>query len=611
MPERAARTPTPRRGALALVALVAVVVLGAPAGPAGAQFQAERIAAYDVDIQVEDSGSLLITEAIDYDFGSSDRHGIFRNIPVRLDYDDRYERIYPLDIISVEGSPGTPDEYKSETAGNYKRIRIGDPDRTVSGAHRYTITYRIDAALNGFPEHDELYWNAIGTEWSVPVERATIRVTAPAEITDVACFGGGSGSRLQCSEAASSGPVATFSQDGLGPGEGVTVVVAFAKGAVPPPVPVLDERWSFSRAFSVTPVTAATSAALLAAVVFGVARLAWRTGRDRAYAGSPVDVAYATSGQEEPVPPSFGSFGGVETPVEFVPPDGVRPGQVGTLVDEHANTLDVTATIVDLAVRGYLRIDEIPKKGWFGKPDWTLTRLEEGDGLRAYERSLLDGLFTGGAEVTLSSLRNTFATRLGRVQDALYDDVVGERWFVARPDRIRLRWRVIGAVALVLAVVVVVLLAAFTHAALVAVPLVIGALALLLAAKRMPHRTAKGTGMLRRVEGFRRFIDESEKDRARFAEQQHLFSEYLPYAIVFGATEKWARAFAGLDGELPEPRWYGGSTAFTAASFSSSIDGFTVTTAGTITSTPSGSGSSGFSGGFSGGGGGGGGGGSW
>ena len=127
----------------------------------------------------------------------------------------------------------------------------------------------------------------------------------------------------------------------------------------------------------------------------------------------------------------------------------------------------------------------------------------------------------------------------------------------------------------------------------------------------MPRRTAKGTAVLRRAVGFRRFIVESEKDRARFAEQRHLFSEYLPYAVVFGATEKWAKAFAGLDDELPEQGWYGGPRAFTASSFSDSIDGFAVTTAGTITSTPAGSGSSGFSGGSSGGGGGGGGGGSW
>jgi len=285
---------------------------------------------------------------------------------------------------------------------------------------------------------------------------------------------------------------------------------------------------------------------------------------------------------------------------------------VGTLVDETANTLDITATIVDLAVRGYLRIDEIPKKGFFGKADWTLTKLKEGDDLRPYERSLLDGLFTGAEEVRLSALRNTFAERLKTVREALYDDVTAQGWFVGRPDKVRLRWRIAGAVAVVLPVAAVVVLAAFTHAALVGIPLVVGGVALLSCASRMPRRTAKGTGVLRRVEGFRRFIDESEKDRARFAEQQHLFSEYLPYAIVFGATEKWAQAFAGLEGELPAPGWYGGSSHFTAAGFSHSIDGFAVTTAGTITSAPAGSGSSGFSGGgFSGGGGGGGGGGSW
>jgi uncharacterized membrane protein YgcG len=593
---------------LALLGLAAVLLMAAPVHAQGA---GERITAYDVDIRIESTGSLLITEVIDYDFATNSRHGIFREIPVRLDYDSRYERIYPLDVISVEGSPGTPDQYTRETAGTKERLKIGDPDETITGAHRYTITYRIDGALNGFDSHDELYWNAIGTEWPVPIEQATVRVTTPSDITDVACFGGEGGSRLECAEAARAGRTASFSDRRLRAGDGVTVVVGFAKGAVPPPVPVLDERWSITRAFSATPATVGMSLLLLVAGVFGVTRLAWRTGRDRAYAGSPVDVAYATSGQEEPVRPSLGPFGRVETPVEFVPPDGFRPGQVGTLVDEAANTLDVSATIVDLAVRGYLRIDEIPKKGWFGKPDWTLTRLKEGDGLLRYEELLLDGLFEDGDEVTLSSLRTKFVSRLKKVQDALYDDAVSAGWFAGRPDKVRLKWYVIGGIAVVLALAVFVVLMAVTHAALVGVPLVIVALLLLLSAKRMPRRTAKGTGVLRRVQGFRRFIDESEKERARFAEQQHLFSEYLPYAIVFGATEKWANAFAGLDDELVRPDWYGGSSTFTPVGFAHSIDGFAVTTAGTITSTPAGSGSSGFSGGSSGGGGGGGGGGSW
>lgn len=599
-----------RRLTVAVVwVLACLVLLGAPARAQGA---GERITAYDVDIRVESTGSLLITEIIDYDFADNERHGIFREIPVRLDFDSRYERIYPLDVLSVEGSPGTPDQYERETAGNKERLRIGDPDETITGAHRYTISYRIAGALNGFEGHDELYWNAIGTEWPVPIEQATIRVTTPSDITEVACFGGETGSRLACADAGRAGRTASFSDRRLQSGDGITVVVAFTKGAVPPPAPILDERWSLTRAFSVTPATAGVSLALLAVAVLGVMRLAWRTGRDRAYAGSPVDVAYATAGQDEAVRPALGPFGRVETPVEFVPPDQFRPGLLGTLVDEAANPLDVTATIVDLAVRGYLRIDEIPKKGWFGKPDWTLTKLKEGDdGLRRYERMLLDGLFEDGDEVKLSSLRTKFVARLKQVQEALYDDVMAEGWFAGRPDKVRLKWYLIGGVAVVTSLVLLVILMAFTHAALIAVPLLIGSVALLFSAKRMPRRTAKGTGVLRRVDGFRRFIDESEKDRARFAEQRNLFSEYLPYAIVFGATEKWARAFAGLDDEMMQPSWYGGSSTFHPVGFAHSIDGFAVTTAGTITSTPAGSGSSGFSGGSSGGGGGGGGGGSW
>ncbi|HEX3621311.1 MAG TPA: DUF2207 domain-containing protein [Acidimicrobiales bacterium] len=596
-------------GCLLLLALAAGTV-GAPAS-AAAQSGGERITAYDVDIQVETTGALLVTETIDYDFGSTSHHGIFREVPVRLRYDNRYDRIYPLQVVSVDASAGTPHQYKLETAGNYKGIRIGDANKTITGEHRYTLTYRVGSALNGFADHDELYWNAIGTEWTVPIDRATVRVTTPSPIGQVACFGGGNGSHLACDQAGQSGAVATFADSGLGGGEGATVVVGFAKGAVPPPTPVLDERWAFARAFALTPATGGVSALLLVVVVAGFARLAWTTGRDRRFVGSPVDAAFATAGQQEPVPPSFHLRGGTEIPVEFVPPDHLRPGQIGTLVDERATTLDVTATIVDLAVRGYLRIDEIPKKGLFGKPDWRLTKLKPGDDLRPYEQSLLNGLFQSGDETTLGALRNTFAARLHKVQDALYDDVVAQGWFVGRPDKIRTRWQVIGWLALAVAVVVAVLVAGLTHAGLIGLPLVVGGILLVVGAKRMPRRTAKGTGVLRRAEGFRRFINESEKERARFAEQQHLFSEYLPYAIVFGATERWARAFAGLDGELPQPSWYGGQGAFTALAFSHSIDGFTVTTAGTITSTPSGSGSSGFSGGFSGGGGGGGGGGSW
>ena len=153
-----------------------------------------------------------------------------------------------------------------------------------------------------------------------------------------------------------------------------------------------------------------------------------------------------------------------------------------------------------------------------------------------------------------------------------------------------------------------------THLALIVVPVILAALVLIWGAHLMPRRTPKGIGMIRRVLGFRTYIETAEKDEAQFAERANLFSQYLPYAIVFGCTEKWARAFGGLaeQEQAAAAGWYVGAHPFTTAALVSSIDDFAVTTAGTIASTPSSSGSSGFGGGgFSGGGGGGGGGGSW
>jgi uncharacterized membrane protein len=130
----------------------------------------------------------------------------------------------------------------------------------------------------------------------------------------------------------------------------------------------------------------------------------------------------------------------------------------------------------------------------------------------------------------------------------------------------------------------------------------------------MPARTAKGTAMLRRIRGFRQVIATADRYMARWAEQENVFPAMLPYAIVFGLTDKWAKAFASLATDpaaTSAMAWYVPINASSIGGFADAIDGFTVATSGTMTSTPAGSGSSGFSGGFSGGGGGGGGGGSW
>jgi uncharacterized protein (TIGR04222 family) len=579
---------------------------------AGAQLQGgEAIRAYDVDIRIRADGSLRITETIDYDFGANQRHGIFRRVPTRFTFDETFDRVYPLEVESVTATDAPDDLDVTEESGK-TTIRIGDPDVTVTGRHTYTIAYSVRGALNGFAEHDELYWNAIGDEWEVPIESARVVVTAPAAITRVECFQGYTGSTERC-DATPDGPAARFAPSrGLGPFEGMTVVVALSKGAVPKPVPILEERWSLGRAFSVNAGTVAASVGVLGALGFWLGGLVSRIGRDRRFVGSAIDQVHGTSGgADEPVPMGEGD---AEAPVEFAPPEDLRPGQVGTLLDEQANVLDVTATIVDLATRGYLVIHEIPDEGWFSKADWRLVRQPApGDALLRYERALLDGIFEGeGDEVLVSGLKKKFAERLHEVQDALYEDVVRHGWFAEHPDKVRKRWSARGLLLTVVGGGITYVLARWTHFGLIGVPVVLAGLALMFLANRMPARTAAGTAMVRRIRGFRVVIDKAETHMSRWAEQENVFTRFLPYAVVFGLTDRWAKAFEGLAAEPDTSSWYVGTRAFTYASFSDSIDGFSVTTGGTLASTPSGSGSSGFGGGgSSGGGGGGGGGGSW
>ena len=593
--------------------LLAAVCVSLPTSAQGATF--ESIRSYDVDIQIQTNGDLAIVETIDYDFGSEPHHGIFRDIPTRLRYDDRFDRVFPLRVDDVSGSADTPVGYTIEDAdGGMTRIKIGDPDRTITGEHTYRIAYTVQGAMNAFASHDELYWNAIGDEWTTVIDRATVRVSSPGAVTAVACYAGAEGSRQPCDAAAARGSTARFAQDQLFPYEGLTVVVSIEKGAVAVSPPILEERWSVGRAFRVDGGTSSAAAAvlLLGCGAFGYA--VWTRGRDRRYQGSPVDQVMGNPhGGTQRVPIGEGD---ASAPVEFGPPEGIKPGQVGTLIDEHANTLDVSATIVDLAVRGYLLIQEIPKEGLFGKPDWRLVRLEApADQLQAYERLLLDGLFRDGGDVTLSSLRTTFSERLQTVEDSLYSDAKQQGWFTARPDKVRGRWALGGIGLTVLAIGIAVLLAMFTGLGLIGLALVVVGLVFLFGAGRMPARTAKGTAMLRRVRGFRQVIETADRYFAQWAEQENVFPKMLPYAIVFGLTEKWAAAFASLAQDpttTPAMAWYVPHSVSSLGDFAESIDGFTVATSGTIASTPAGSGSSGFGGGgFSGGGGGGGGGGSW
>ena len=540
------------------------------------------------DITIQKDASLHITEAIDVDFGAQQKHGIFRNIPVRYRWDDTHLRVYRLEVRSVTDGAGKPIRFATSDEGADKVIKIGDPDRLVTGAQTYRITYDVFGAMNAFNDHDEVFWNVNGSKWDVRALAVTAAVHVAGGLQRVTCFQGRTGSQEVC-RSSTTGTQADFAATrAFLPNEQLTIVTAIAKGTVTEPAPIIETDSSNILAyFEPQPATLALAAFVL---VGGLALLFWRwyaVGRD--------------ARERETIVP------------EYEPPDKLRPAQLGVMLDESADTKDVTATIVDLAVRGYLTIKEEPEHGPFAKKDWTLRATGKAAAdLQPYEAIVYTGLFEDHpGEVKLSELRTHFVGSLRKAEGELYADVARNKWFTTRPDRVRQGYAGLSVLVILAGAGLAWLLGRTMGAGLVGIAVVVVGFVALGVARWMPAKTAAGAELLRRTLGFRQYMEVAEKERQRFAERENIFSAYLPYAIVFGCVERWARAFKDIDMSAQTSSWYVGNAPFNAIVLSSSLQGFSSNLGSAIAATPGSSGGSGFSGGGAGGGGGGGGGGSW
>lgn len=621
---------------LALLALLLAAVIALPASVRADE--GWTIASFDSRTAIQPDGSLAVTETIIADFGSRQMHGIYRDLTYLQDYDKSQNRRYDITLDSVTDGAGHALKVQTLTEGSLRRFKIGDPNKTISGRQQYQIRYHVRGALNAFSDHDELYWNITGV-WTVPLLAASVTVTTPKDgINRIACFEGWSGSQEPCTSSTTSATAQFTAARSLPAGQQLTVVVGMAKGVVPEPHPILVAKpRQPTQYFERSPGIVAATAVVAFGALGGIVMLWWRQGRDRRYR----TVHYLTNDtREETVP----LFAGEPVAVEFQPPEGLKPAQIGVLLDERADTRDVTATIVDLAVRGYLRISEIEKKGLFGKKDWQLDRLKPADeGLLDYERDLLSGLFdatplpksaerfvkmvsaavpsvlselpdiNGKTSVKVSDLKNHFYKDLQKVKTDIDKDATARGWFAGSPNRVR---AIYGGIAIAIILgggALAFFLGKQWGFGLIAIPVALAGLLLMMLSGAMPRRTAAGRELLRRSLGFRRYIETAEKHRQEFNEKAMLFDTYLPYAIVFDCVDKWARAFQGIERppQAAGGAWYVGPSYFNIGSFSHDFESFAGSVSSAIASTPGGSGGSGFSGGGAGGGGGGGGGGGW
>jgi hypothetical protein len=600
----------PARLILALLAAAWLMVAAASAGLAD---EGWVITSFHSDIVIAPNSSLIVTEDIRVDFGSLQKHGIFRTIPLRYRFNDTQDRFYVLEVRSVtDGANQLP--HDDSMSNDNEVIKIGDPNRLVSGVQRYVITYTVAGAMNTFPDRTELFWNVDGPLWPVPKTLVTATVHVPAgSLQKSACYEGPSGSSETCTHTDASDRADFSSTRSISSGEEMSVAVALNPGAVAVPQPLLEPRQrQFPQdAFDLTPFTVGLFVLL---TLLGLGLVAWNWwvhGRDRAYLtqhylADPPSGTTAALAEGQRTQPLFSHDTLV---VEFGPPQNMRPAELGLILDESADTKDVTATIVDLAVRGYLTIVERGQGN-----GWTLTQKPGANraDLMQYEKTLYDGLFAGRDTVALSDLKGTFGPTLKLAESQIYTDSLLRGLFTSNPTQARAAWGCMGFALVLVGFAATVGLGIAFGWGLVGLAVVISGIALTATFPFMPQRTAAGRDLLQHTLGFRLYMTTAEKYRQQFAEKAQIFTQLLPYAIVFGCVTQWAKAFEGIDTAAANSGWYVGNAPFQAAQLASSLESMNANISSAITYVPPSSGSSsGFSGGFSGGGGGGGGGGSW
>lgn len=636
---------------LTMAALVAAPASAQPVASAGSAtwvpLGASRLTAEDkatrfhVELDLRADGSVDVTENITWQFPSSgERHGIERLIKVRTGYQDRKDtyRLYDMTGVSTSSPSGAPSEVSTTSFGAYERIRVGDPNRTVSGTQTYVVHYTLAHYVNGFTDHAELYVNLVDPSNENTYENVSATVHGPAPVDRTDCFYGELGSTQRCQS--SPGDSASFAAGTVAPQQAVSILASLPRSAFGSLEPDLRQgavsdsgevvATGTARALGALSIGAGVLLPVLAATLMGF--LVWTRGRDERYAGITPGLTPGVDQQAQVVRGAAPTVA-----VQFTPPAGVQAGMLGTVIDETANTVDVAATVVDLAVRGHLTMEERDRSSFGHRVDWMLRRTEstrEGrSALHLYERRLLDGIFSGRDAVLLSTLKNEFKPTLDSVQAAMYDEVVARGWFRRSPQAQRAVWTGIGQFLVFggilgtfwfgsgLSSMMVGSGYPVPPALVLAVGVVVAGGIFWLLGRRMAARTAEGSAVLAQVLGFREYLVTAEASQIRWEEAQEIFSRYLPYAIVFGVAEKWANTFeqvaaaaAAAGHTIISPWWYTGPHGFGSfTNLASDMDSFATTAGGTFTSTPGSSGSSGFSagGGFSGGGGGGSSGGSW
>lgn len=558
----------------------------------------ERILGFHSDILIRQDGWIEVSETIEVQAeGNRIRRGIYRDFPTEY-YDklgNRYEVDFkPLTVLRN----GSAEDFHTQEVGNGRRTYFGSSDRLIPrGRHTYQFKYQANRMLGFFEQHDELYWNVTGFDWAFPIDQASATVSFSFDVSNDISYEAYTG------PFGASGSDYTASHDGanriefranapLSAANGLTIVVGWPKGYVAEPTDMQRYGWLLKDNLSVL----ATLAGLLALLAYYIP--VWRQH------GKDPDVGVIVT--------------------RYMPPEPYSPASLRYISQMYYDDKVMTAAVVNLAVKGYLRIEVEDKTSGFlgvgGKAaKHSLVRVEapaDAPPLAAGEKELFDGLFSAGDEIELDNENHKLLGAARRAHKRSLKKDYNKRYF-----------RTNGTLNIpAVGIVTVSLIAAKVLAAEIPV-LAIIAIILMFAltvffATIMKRPTIRGRKLLDQMLGFKEYLEVAEKDELNQRNPPDktpaLFEQYLPYALALGVDQQWSEQFTEVFATLAEsgqsgyqPSWYGGNWSANRLSGATQqlSSGLNSSISSSVRAPGSSSGSGG--GGYSGGGGGGGGGGGW
>ncbi len=594
-------------------------------------YSEEAVANFGAEIIVNTDNSIDVTETIQYNSGPYTRHGIYRDINTK----SSQKRKMRIENVSVVDQNGVEQPFELIDSSYNVRVKIGDPDKTFNGERIYILKYHATRAIAQFDNFDEIYWNVTGNDWEIPIYKAQASVVFPEGATYLqsSCYYGEEGSTNTCA-LKNSGPVSfSFeSPDKLYIGQGLTVAVGISKGVLMP-YGADDEKITFWDTYFPWVVSS-----IIPILTFIICMLYWyKKGRDAKGTGVII--------------PQYDVI------------DGLSPMEVSGIVNQRVSSKEISAEIIYLATKGYIKIRELETSfiGLIKRKDYEFVKLKNPDPLEnPFDKKLLNSLFNpnnlkadllslinGASEkyafltkvlnikklkevdedkndpnelktVKLSELENEFYTKIKVIITAVLDALLNKGYY-SNLGRIKS-----GGSGLIITAFMclwcvgffgpILGLLLFEDNFIAPIAAIIASFVIYAVISRFfPAKTKKGIEAYEYLLGLKDYLKIAEKDRLLFhnapEKKPEIFEKLLPYAMVLGVADIWAKEFEGIY-QTP-PSWYEGSpgSMFSAVAFSHSLSDFSSSAASSLSSSPSGSGSGG--GGSSGGGGGGGGGGGW